>query len=150
MKRLKFLFGIHNHQPVGNFDHVFEELYQNCYRPYLEVLRDFPRLKTSVHFTGPLLEWIKINHPDLLKQIKDMVAEGRLEIISGGFYEPLLSFIPEEDAIGQIRMMNDFIQTEFNFSPRVLWLAERIWNPDLPRIISAAGLEYTILDDTHF
>jgi len=150
MKRLKFLFGIHNHQPVGNFDHVFEELYQNCYRPYLEVLRDFPRLKTSVHFTGPLLEWIKNNHSDLLKQIKDMVAEGRLEIISGGFYEPLLSFIPEEDALGQIRMMNDFIRAEFDFSPRGLWLAERVWNPDLPRIISAAGLEYTILDDTHF
>ena len=65
MKRLKVLFGIHNHQPVGNFDHVFEELYQNCYRPYMEVLKDFPRLKTSAHFSGPLLEWLKKNHPDL-------------------------------------------------------------------------------------
>lgn len=150
MKRMKFLFGIHNHQPVGNFDHVFEELYQRCYHPYLEVLKEFPRLKTSIHFSGPLLEWIKSNHPDLLKLVKDMAAEGRLEIISGGFYEPLLATIPEEDAIGQVRMMNDFIQAEFNVAPRGLWLAERIWSPDLPRIISATGLQYTILDDTHF
>ena len=150
MKSLKVLFGIHNHQPVGNFDHVFEELYQKCYRPYLDVLKDFPRLKTSAHFTGPLLEWLKKNHPDLIKLLRDLAAEKRLEIFSGGFYEPILSSLPEDDAIGQIRMMNDFIQDEFDYSPRGLWLAERIWTPDLPKVISAADLEYTVLDDTHF
>ncbi|MGV7220459.1 MAG: alpha-amylase/4-alpha-glucanotransferase domain-containing protein [Nitrospinales bacterium] len=150
MKKLKVLFGIHNHQPVGNFEHVFEELYQKCYRPYLDVLKDFPILKTSVHFTGPLLEWLKKNHPDLIGLVRDLVSEKRLEIISGGFYEPILSSLPEDDAIGQIQMMNEFIQTEFDYSPRGLWLAERIWSPDLPKIISAAGLKYTILDDTHF
>jgi alpha-amylase len=150
MKKLKVLFGIHNHQPVGNFEHVFEELYQKCYKPYLDVLKDFPLLKTSTHFTGPLLEWLKKNHPDLIKLVRDLVAENRLEIISGGFYEPILSSLPEDDAIGQIKMMNEFIQTEFDYTPRGLWLAERIWSPDLPKIISAAGLKYTILDDTHF
>jgi alpha-amylase len=30
--------GIHNHQPVGNFDFVFEEAYRKSYRPFLEVL----------------------------------------------------------------------------------------------------------------
>jgi hypothetical protein len=150
MKKLKVLFGIHNHQPVGNFEHVFEELYQKCYRPYLDVLKDFPLIKTSAHFTGPLLEWLKKNHPDLIALVRDLVAEKRMEIISGGFYEPILSSLPEDDAIGQIRMMNEFIETEFDYSPRGLWLAERIWSPDLPKIISAAGLQYTILDDTHF
>ena len=30
MSRLKLLFGVHNHQPVGNFDHVFEDVFHKC------------------------------------------------------------------------------------------------------------------------
>ena len=150
MSKIKFLFAIHNHQPVGNFGHVFEEVFQVCYQPYFEVLKNFPELKTTAHFSGPLLEWLKQNRADYLKMLKDMVQAGRLEILSGGFYEPLLSTLPEEDAIGQIQMMNQFIEKEFGSRPRGLWLAERIWNPDLPRIIAKAGIKYTIVDDTHF
>ena len=31
-------FGLHAHQPVGNFDYVIEDAYQKSYRPFLEVL----------------------------------------------------------------------------------------------------------------
>ncbi len=79
-----------------------------------------------------------------------MVEAGQLEILGGGFYEPLLATIPEEDALGQIRMMSDFILDKFGVAPRGLWLAERIWSPTLPRVIARAGIEFTILDDTHF
>ena len=150
MNKIKFLFAVHNHQPVGNFEHVFEELYQKSYSPYFEVLSAFPELKTSVHFSGPLLEWLKKNQPQFLRKVRDRVASGNLEILSGGFYEPILSSLPDEDAIGQIRMMNEFIAEEFDYRPQGLWLAERIWTPELPKILHAADIRYTILDDTHF
>jgi hypothetical protein len=150
MKKINFMFAVHNHQPVGNFGHVFEDVFKVCYQPYFEVLEQFPEIKTAVHFSGPLLEWLKEHRPDYLEMLRDWVAEGRLEILSGGFYEPLLSTLPEQDAIGQIRMMNQFIEAEFDCVPRGLWLAERIWSPDLPRIIAAASIQYTVVDDTHF
>lgn len=150
MKKLKFLFGIHNHQPVGNYDHVFEALYSQCYQPYFEVLRHFPKLKTTVHFSGCLLEWLKEYHPEYLETIGGLVQSGQLELLSGGFYEPILPSLPEEDAIGQIRMMNDFLEAEFGCRPQGLWLAERIWSPQLPKIIAQAGIRYTIVDDMHF
>jgi 4-alpha-glucanotransferase len=150
MAKLKFLFGIHNHQPLGNFDHVFEELYGQCYQPYFEVLQQFPQLKTTAHFSGCLLEWLKAHRPDYLKMIHGLVQSGQLELLSGGFYEPILSSLPEEDAIGQIRMMNDFLGTEFGCRPQGLWLTERIWSPHLPKILAQADIRYTIVDDTHF
>lgn len=150
MQKLKLLFGIHDHQPVGNFEHVFEELFEKSYRPYFDVLEPFPTIKTAIHFTGPLLEWLQAHRADFLKRIRDWAQAGRLEILSGGFYEPILSSLPERDAVGQIRMMNAFIEREFGRTPRGLWLAERIWSPGLPRIIAQAGIEYTIIDDTHF
>ena len=150
MKKLKFLLGIHNHQPLGNFDHVFEKLFGQCYQPYFEVLQQFPKLKTTAHFSGCLLEWLKANRPEYLEMIRGLVKNGQLELLSSGFYEPILSSLPEEDAIGQIRMMNDFLEAEFGCRPQGLWLTERIWSPHLPKIIAQADIRYTIVDDTHF
>ena len=150
MDKLKFLFGIHNHQPLGNFDHVFEEVYGKCYLPYFKVLQKFPQLKTTAHFSGCLLEWLQQHHPEYLETVRGLVQGGQLELLSGGFYEPILSSLPEEDAIGQIRMMNAFLETEFGCKPQGLWLTERIWSPHLPKIIAQADIRYTIVDDTHF
>lgn len=91
MRKLKLLFGVHNHQPVGNFDHVFEELFEKSYRPYFDVLEPFESLRTAAHFTGPLLEWMQKHRPDFFKRLRDLVRAGRLEMMSGGFYEPILS-----------------------------------------------------------
>ncbi len=150
MTPLKFLFALHNHQPVGNFGHVFEELFDKCYKPYFDVLEDFPGLKTTAHFSGPLLEWIREHRPEFLRRLRALAQAGQLEILSGGFYEPLLSLLPHDDAVGQIRMMNDFIREELGAEPRGLWLAERIWTPALPAILHEAEIEFTLLDDTHF
>jgi len=150
MEKLKFLFGIHNHQPLGNFEHVFEEVYGQCYQPYFKVLQQFPKLKTTAHFSGCLLEWLQAHRPEYLKVIRGLVQNGQLELLSGGFYEPILSSLPEEDAIGQIRMMNAFLESEFGCQPQGLWLTERIWSPQLPKIIAQADIRYTIVDDTHF
>ena len=35
---LRFVFGLHLHQPVGNFDHVFTQHVEDVYRPLLERL----------------------------------------------------------------------------------------------------------------
>ncbi len=150
MDKLKFLFAIHNHQPLGNFDHVFEDVYRHCYQPYFEVLQQFPQLKTTAHFSGCLLEWLQGHHPEYLDVIRGLVQGGQLELLSGGFYEPILSSLPEEDAIGQIRMMNAFLESEFGCTPEGLWLTERIWSPHLPKILAQAGIRFTIVDDTHF
>ena len=38
----------------------------------------------------------------------------------------------------------------FGDRPRGAWLAERVWEPDLPTSLVASGYEWTILDDAHF
>ena len=150
MRPLDFAIGIHNHQPVGNFDHVFEESFKMCYEPQMVTLKEHPGVRMAIHHSGPLLEWIEKNRPKYFDVIAKMAESGQLEILSGGFYEPILSSIPEHDAIGQIVMMNEYIEKRFGVKPTGMWTAERIWDPRLPMLISSAGLKYTLLDDTHF
>lgn len=150
MKKVKFCFGIHNHQPVGNFGWVIEDAYQKSYLPFLQLLERFPSIRISLHFTGILYDWIKQFHPDCLALILKMKDRGQLELLTGGFYEPILPAIPDRDKVGQIVMQSDFIEHEFGIRPTGMWIAERVWEPGLAKYLNQAGVKYTILDDIHF
>jgi len=150
MKELRFLFAVHNHQPVGNFESVLDMAFEDCYRPFLERLEKHPRFKFSLHFSGPLWEYMEERERTCWDLVRAMAGRGQVELLGGGFYEPILSIIPEEDRIGQIRLMNDFIAANFGQKPRGLWLTERVWEPHLPKSLATAGVEYTLLDEEHF
>lgn len=150
MKKINFLFGIHNHQPIGNFNSVFEDSFKKCYLPFIKILERHPKIRVSLHYSGCLLEWIENNNPEYFDRIKELVERNQIEILSGGFYEPILSTLPEDDAVNQIQLMTEYIKENFDYYPKGIWLAERIWEPSLPKIISKADMKYTILDDTHF
>ncbi len=79
-----------------------------------------------------------------------LVARGQVEIIGGGYYEPVLASLPERDRIGQARRMSEELEALFGVRPVGAWLAERVWEPDLPTSLVAAGYDWTILDDAHF
>jgi 4-alpha-glucanotransferase len=150
MKKVNLLFGIHNHQPIGNFDFVFADAYEKSYLPFLQVLDRFPEMKIGLHFSGILLDWLEENRPELIKLVSKMVKRGQIEILTGGHYEPILSIIPEKDRIGQIKKLSKRIKKLFNYDPIGMWLAERVWEPTLPSSLKKAGVIYTIADDTHF
>ncbi len=148
--KLKLLFGTHCHQPIGNFEHVFEEAYQKAYLPFLEVLSNHPKIKFNLHYSGVLYDWLEKEHPEVFELLIKMVRRGQLEILSGGYYEPILPVIPDEDKFGQIKMANDFIKEKLWNAPRGLWLTERVWEPALPKVISKSGLDYVLIDEDHF
>jgi len=150
MNRITLLLGVHNHQPVGNFGQVFEELYDKAYAPFLKVLARHPRVKFAFHTTGPLLEWLQENRPHYLEQLYEMSIRGQVEFFSGGLYEPILPILPDRDKVGQIQAMNRYLESRFQKKPRGLWIAERVWEPHLPKFTAEAGLEYTPIDDAHF
>lgn len=148
--QIQFIFGVHNHQPVGNFDEVFKEAFEKSYLPFINVVENHPRLSCSIHYSGSLLEWLMKHKPDFINRIKILLRRGNLELISGGFYEPVLTAIPEKDRIGQIVKQNQFIRNHFGYEPKGLWLTERVWEPHLPRCIEQSGLNYTFIDEFNF
>ncbi len=149
MGTIYFAFGVHNHQPVGNFDFVFEDAYQRAYLPFLNLLEKHPRIRIAQHYSGILLEWIERNHPDFLDRLARLVESGQVEMMTGGFYEPILPIIPDRDKLGQIARLTRYIEQRFGQTPVGLWLAERVWEPHLPRPLHEAGVKYVVIDDAH-
>jgi len=147
---LYLLLGIHHHQPVGNFDHVFSMAFKNCYWPFLRLLEEHPDIKISLHHSGPLIDWASKKEPGYLTTLVNLVKRGQVEIMGGGYYEPILPILKPSDALGQIKMMQEFWLKEAGVTPKGMWLAERVWEPSLAALLTDAGMKYTILDDEHF
>lgn len=150
MHKVSFALVIHSHQPVGNFDHVIEEAYQKSYAPFVRALLQHPRIRLSLHFSGILLEWLETHHVEYFQQLRELTKRGQVELVGGGYYEPILPVIPDVDKIAQLRKLADYLRHHFGAEPRGAWIAERVWEPALPRPLAEAGVEYVVLDDTHF
>ena len=113
MDGVRLILALHDHQPVGNFDGVFEAAYADSYLPFLDVLEDYPEISFALHTSGPLVEWLEENHPEYLARVRSLVEAGRVEILGGGFYEPILSMIPHRDRVGQIRDFTRYLEDMF-------------------------------------
>jgi alpha-amylase len=148
--RISLALAIHNHQPVGNFGWVIAEVYQQAYRPLLDALDRHPGVRVALHYTGPLLDWLRAERPDFLERLTALVDRGQVELLGGGYYEPVLASLPERDRVGQLDRMADEVERIAGRRPRGAWLAERVWEPDLPTSLVAAGYGWTIVDDNHF
>ena len=150
MSRIQLLLLIHSHQPVGNFEHILEQAYQKSYLPFVEQLERHPAVRASLHYSGVLLEWLTQTHPEFFDRLRRLVEQKQVELLGGGFYEPIFPVIPEEDRQRQIRLLPDFLAERFGTRPRGMWLAERVWEPMLPTTLARAGIDYALVDDIHF
>jgi alpha-amylase len=147
---LRLVIVLHNHQPIGNFDGVFEAAYQDSYRAFLDVFEDYPNLPIALHTSGSLMEWLAARHPEYLDRLAAFVAAGRIEIVGGAFYEPILTMIPPRDRVGQISSYAKWLSDRFGKPVTGMWIPERVWEQSLTSDLAEAGVRYTLLDDFHF
>ena len=150
MAKVNFTMVLHNHQPVGNFERVFAEAYDAAYRPFLDVLERYPAVKIGLHVSGCLLDWIEDNRPEYIDRLREGVRRGQIEMLGGGYYEPIMTMLPERDRAGQMKMMREYLRDRFGVEAGGYWLAERVWEQELTRSLADAGARYTLCDDAHF
>jgi alpha-amylase len=113
-------------------------------------MEDYPDIPFVLHTSGPLAEWLAENQPRYIERVRALACEGRVEVLGGGFFEPILTMIPHRDRVGQIRGYAAYLRELFGVAVRGIWVPERVWEQSLVPALSEAGVEYTVLDDIHF
>src|SRR5438132_4061568 len=135
--RLALVF--HQHQPAGNFPSVFQEMTERAYAPLVATLYRHPEVKATLHFSGPLLDWLEGNRPDVIGDLADLVRRGQIELLSGGYYEPILVGVPRRDGVSQIRALSDRVHAILERRPLGAGLNDWVWEPHLPSLLAGAG-----------
>ena len=148
--QIRLCLVLHNHQPIGNFEDVFEAAYQDSYLPFLDVFEPYEHLRISLHTSGPLATWLLSRHPEYVQRLSDLVSHGRIEVIGGAFYEPILAMIPSRDRRGQIQRYSQWLDQNIGGPVRGMWMPERVWESEFSSDLAESGIAYTVLDDYHF
>jgi len=147
--RVSLALAIHNHQPVGNIGWVFADVFDRAYEPLISLLERHAGVRVALHYTGPLLQWLGRERPRFLDRVRDLAVRGQVELLGGGYYEPVLAALHERDRLAQLVRMGDELEALTGTRPAGCWLAERVWEPSLPTSIADAGYRWTIVDDVH-
>jgi hypothetical protein len=149
-KSVSLLFGVHAHQPVGNFTVVMQDAHLRCYKPFFETVYRYPEFHFALHSSGWLLEWLFANHPEDMALLAEMAARGQVEFFGAGDMEPVLAAIPYRDRLSQLAAMSDRIEQIFGQRPRGAWLTERVWEATVVPALIDSGIAYVMVDDYHF
>ncbi len=145
-----FVVALHLHQPVGNFDEVYQAHTDDVYEPLLRALARDGFGPLGLHVSGPLLEWLESNRHPLLDLVGDLASDGFVELLLSGFYEPVLPALSRVDRRGQIAWMREWLRSRFGVEATGLWLTERVWEPGLAEDLHDAGVRYVLVDDRAF
>lgn len=150
MKKVKLIFGTTNSQPVGASDDDIEDVYQRSYKPFIRALYNAPHVRATLHYSGHLLQWLERHHAEFIDVLSELVGRKQVELLGGGFYEPIFPLIPRSDRLGQIERLTTYVRKLFGKRPRGLWVTGQIWDPMLPSLLKTSGMEYTFLSDYQF
>src|SRR3989339_1865599 len=99
-------------------------------------LENHPRIKCPLRYSDRL-------STDLIKKL---VKRGQVELV----FEPVLALIPDDDKLGQIKLMNQLFKEVFLKLPQGVCLAGGVWEPYYPKILKQEGLEYALVDEELF
>ena len=135
---------------VFSSEEVLEAYYQSVAKPFLSIAFRFQDVHFAVFFSGPLLNWLRLRHSEYVAALSEMLKRKQVEVLSGGFFAPLLPLIPPGDRVGQIEELTTTVRKMFGKRPRGLWLTKTVWDPGLVSTIAASGLEFTFLDEKEF
>ncbi|MDR0444632.1 MAG: alpha-amylase [Treponema sp.] len=148
--KLNLVLGSHAHVPSGAGENEYRYVYENKMRPFVSNLSRYSKINAVLHYSGVLLYWVERNHPEFFMLIEDMIARKQVEILSGGFYEPMLPLLPPQDRIGQIELLTTYLRKHFGKRPQGCWIPVMAWEQHLVSALSASDMNYTFLSEDQF
>jgi hypothetical protein len=148
--KINLVLGSHAHVPYGAGDCEFESAYETTLKPFVSNLYRYPKIQAVLHYSGVLLHWVERSHPELFMLVEDMVSRRQVEILGGGFYEPMLPLIPLQDKIGQIELFTTYLRKQFGKRPQGCWIPAMAWEQNLVSPLASCGMGYTFLGENQF
>ncbi|WP_428771551.1 alpha-amylase/4-alpha-glucanotransferase domain-containing protein [Treponema sp. HNW] len=143
---VKICFVLAFNLPGAELPEHIEELYQTRYKKILSFLYTHPEMRLSFFVSGRILEWIEKKHDEIISICSEMVDRRQIEVLGGGYYEPLFPLLLPADRSAQIEALTTAIRKAAGKRPRGAYLTESVWDPSLISSFNTCGIEYTLLD----
>lgn len=125
---------------------VIESDYQSVYKPLVKFLYSHPEFSFSFSFSGYQLQFFRKRKTEFCTILKELINRKQVEILGGGFYDPVLPLLSPVDRNGQIDLMSGEIRQTLGKRPRGITLFADCWDSSLVGSLQTCGIEYVLLD----
>ena len=127
---------------------VLEKNFQTIYKPVLKYLYSHPSFPMSFAFSGPQIQFFKKRKNELITILRELTDRKQVEILGGGYNDPLLPLLNSADRNGQIDLLTSEIRATFGKRPRGMTLFQDCWDSSLVNNIHTCGIEYVIINSS--
>lgn len=135
-------FDANDHTDLNN-KRVFEKVANKCYLPankvFLELLNQHPDFKIAYSLSGVFLEQAEEFMPEVIESFQELVATGRVELLSETYYHSLSFLNSLDEYKSQINLHRKTIQRLFDVTPRVFRNTELIYHDWIGKVIEELG-----------
>ena len=128
MTSVSLLFGVHAHQPAGNFPEVLDEAHAAATARSSHTVHRYPEFRFAVHFSGWLLEYLLEHYPEDMALLREMVARAaRSSCSAAATWNRCWRRFPRATASASSTRCRDRLEQAFGQRPHGAWLTERVW-----------------------
>ena len=125
---------------------LLDKNYQSVYKPLIKFLYSHPDFPFSFSFSGTQIQFFKKRKNELITILREMVDRKQVEVLGGGYYDPVLPLLYPVDRNGQIDMLSSEIRQTVGKRPRGISIFADCWDSSLVNNIHTCGIEYVLLD----
>jgi alpha-amylase/alpha-mannosidase (GH57 family) len=158
---VKLCFLLHFYQPSNQFEDVIKKVTQECYIPLIKAIKNNKRVKITANFSLSLLEQLdRYGFNWLIRDIKELVDAGRIELVGSAAYHPLLTKISEDFIDKQVILNESALAYYFGSSRdfegedcfmikelRGFFPPEMAVNSEVVKVLGGLGYEWVAVDD---
>ncbi|MDE7384050.1 MAG: hypothetical protein K2M99_09240, partial [Treponemataceae bacterium] len=126
---------------------ALEKEFSSIFKPILKFSYRNADFKLAFHFHGTQLEFYKKEHPESIEIMRTLTDRKQLEILGGGYYDPLFPLLFPRDRTTQLDMLSYLVRETVGKRPRGIVLCASAWDASLVQCFSISGMEYVILDE---
>ncbi len=150
MSKVKLIFGTQNAVPAAEPHDFYEKIYARALKPFLTTIYNHSNICTTLFYSGSLLEWINKHHPEFIDVLAELMGNKSIEILSGAYWEPMLSLIPSSDRTSQIELMTTYLRQKFSKRSMGSWISGQVWESYLASSLRSTGMDYAFLTERAF
>lgn len=151
---------LHLYQPFFQEKSVFDTIYNQSYKPLLELIKEKKNVTFTLNVPLSLLELMdKFGYSTWIADLKKLYTSDHIELVGSGAYHPLLSTLPEDIATDSI-ILNEYglgyylgSHTGFDGDPCILlkningfFPPELAVNTNLFSLLSSLGYTWCLVD----
>jgi alpha-mannosidase len=122
-----------------------QETRKKCGRTFstaLRLMEEFPEFNFT-QSQALLYQMTKERYPDLYKEMKARIAEGRWQAVGSMWVEPDCNIPNGESLVRQVLHGKRFFKSEFGVDSDILWLPDTFgYSGALPQIMKKSGIKY--------